>query len=142
MLRTASEVIAQGDTKAVVDFAIEANRTVTATSRELNEAKAHLREEAKAQGDGSWSVDIEGNLGTATVVFDKDAPKTKRGQDLKDIEPNLSDETFARLFTKEVVVKPVKDFVEKLDDLSAAEREVVARFIDVKPTTPKVYLPK
>jgi len=143
MLRTASEVIASGDTKAVVDFAIEANRTATATSRELNQAKGHLREEAKVQGDGSsWSVDIEGNLGTATVVFDKDAPKTKRGQDLKDIEPNLSDETFARLFTKEVVVKPVKDFVDKLDDLSAAEREVVSRFVEVKPTTPKVYLPK
>jgi hypothetical protein len=146
MLKTASEVIAQGDTKAVVDFAIEANREVTATSRELNKAKAHLREDARKGSDRDelegTSVDIGGNLGTATVVFDSDTPKTRKGQDLKGIEPNLSEETFARLFTKEVVVKPVKDFLDHLGELSSAERAVVTRFIEIKPTTPKVYLPK
>lgn len=155
MLKTANEVIAHGDVRAVVDFAVEVNREIAANTKELNTAKAHLRADARKsvcsfmgvalrdkapQPDGS--VDIEGNLGTATVVFDKDTPKIRKGQTLKDIEPNLPEETFASLFTREVVVRPVKDFVDRLGDLSAAEREVIDRFLEVKPTTPKVYLPK
>jgi len=125
---------------------------VTAGSRELNKVKAHLREDARetsglvlgdtVQNLEGTSIDIEGNLGTATVVFDKDAPKSRKGQALKDIEPNLSAETFAQLFTKEVVVKPVKDFVDRLAELTPAERAVIDRFLEVAPTTPKVYLPK
>lgn len=144
MLKTASEIIAQGEIKAVVDFAIEVNRELTAGNRELSQAKGHLREEAKGhlREEEITSVDIEGNLGTATVVFDGEVPKIRRGQDLKGIEPNLSEETFAKLFTKEIVVKPVKDFVSLLQDLSSAERAVIARFVEVSPSTPKVYLPK
>jgi hypothetical protein len=142
MLKTASEVIALGDVRGVVDFAIEANREATAIGRELNTAKAHLRDEARVIMGRQRTVDLEGNLGTASVVFDGDTPRTRKGQVLKDIEPNLSDETFSRLFTKEVVVKPVKDFLGQLRSITAAERAVIDRFIEVRPQTPKVYLPK
>lgn len=142
MLKTASEIIAQGDIRTVVDFAIEVNREVTAGSRELDYVKVHLREEARKSVESGKVVDIEGNLGTATIVFDNDTPKTRKGQDLKGIEPNLSEETFARLFTKEVVVKPVKDFIDMIEGLSAAEKAIVDRFVEIRPATPKVYLPK
>lgn len=141
MLRTASEVIASGDDGAVVDFAIEVGRQAAAALEELGVAKSYLRKVA-AKSQGSWRVEIPGNIGVATVVFDRDVPKPRKGKDLRDIEPNLSEETFARLFTKSVTVKPVEGFISRLDGLSPSEKAIVDRFIEVRPQTPKVYLPK
>ena len=67
MQKTAKEVIASGDTTLVVDFAIEANRQLTRTTKELNEAKHHLREVGR--NAGSPSVELEGSLGVADGVL-------------------------------------------------------------------------
>lgn len=61
---------------------------------------------------------------------------------LADIEENLSAESFARLFVTRVVVEPASDFLEKLPDVAPPERAVLDNFLDVVPSTPKVYLPK
>lgn len=144
MEKTAKEVIAAGDVRAAVDFAIELHRRITALSRELDEAKRYLREIAKEEvGDsGLRTTEIIGHLGTASVVFEKDTVKTKRDMVLADIEENLSDETFARLFVTRVVVDPTPDFLDKLASLSPVERAVLDNFLDILPSTPKVYLPK
>lgn len=144
MLKRASEVIASGDEAAVVDYAIEVNRRILAASGELEEAKGHLREVAlgRVEDQETGSVEIEGNLGAATINFTPHTVRLLKGVDLRDIEVNLSDETFARLFTKEIVVQPVRDFREHLGTLTAAERAVVERFVEIKPSTPKVNLPR
>lgn len=144
MLKKASEVIASGDEAAIVDYAIEVNRRVSAASGELEEAKSHLRELAlgRVEDQESGSVEIEGNLGAATIVFTPHAVRPLKGADLRDAEVNLSAETFARLFTKEIVIQPVRDFQDRLGALTAAERAVVERFIEIRPSTPKVNLPR
>lgn len=124
----------------MVDFAIEASRRVTRTTRELNEAKHHLREVGR--NAGLQSVELEGNLGVASVVYERDQAKPIKGTDLKDIEENLSAETFAQLFVRKTVIQPARDFVARIGGLTPAELAVVNQFIEVKPTTPKVYLPK
>jgi len=143
MEKTAREVIATGDVQAVVDFSIELHRRIDTQNKELDEAKRHLREVARAELEpGARTVEIVGNLGTASVVFERDAVKTKKGMNLADIEENLQPETFARLFVTRVVVDPVPDLLEKIEDVSPVERAVLDNFIDVTPSTPKVYLPK
>jgi hypothetical protein len=82
MLKTAQEVIASGDERAVVDYAIEVNRSISRSQVELNEAKAFLRRLASArrqeQGD---SVEIDGNFGAATVEFQtRPEVKLKKGK--------------------------------------------------------------
>jgi len=144
MLKKASEVIASGDEPSIVDYAIEVNRRVSAAQGELDKAKSHLREVAlgRVEDHVSGSVDIEGNLGAATIVFTPDTVKTRKGADLNDIEANLSAETFTRLFTKEIVIRPVSNLQDRLDTLTTSERTIIERFVEVRPSTPKVNLPR
>ena len=65
-----------------------------------------------------------------------------KGRDLKDLEVNLSAETFARLFTKTIAIQPASGFKEILARVSPAERAIVERFVEVKPSTPKVNIPR
>jgi len=142
MLKRAREVIASGDVRQVVDYAIEANRQASQASAELNEAKAFLRTSALGQADGFDIVELEGNLGVATVSFSRAEAKPRKGWDLKDIEVNLRPEVFSALFAKEIVVRPVDDFEDRLADLQPAERTIIDRFIEIRPSTPKVHLTK
>lgn len=144
MEKLAKQIIAAQDVPAAVDFAIELNRRITASSKELDEIKRYLRDIAREDvGDtGQRTTEIIGNLGVASVVFERDTVRTKRDMVLANIEENLSEETFSRLFVTRVVVEPASDFLEKLQALSPAERAVVDNFLDVAPSTPKVYLPK
>ena len=144
MEKTAKEVIAAGDVRAAVDFAIELHRRIAAQGKELDEAKRYLREIAKEEvgASGVRSTEIIGNLGVASVVFERDSIKARREMNLADIEENLSEETFARLFVTRVVVEPTQDLLDKLQGLSPAERAVLENFLEIQPSTPKVYLPK
>lgn len=144
MEKTAQEVIASGDLRAVIDFAVELHRRISAQSKELDAAKHHLREAARTEAASSRerAIELLGNLGTASVVFERDSVKLKKDMNLADIEENLSPETFAHLFVTKVVVEPAPDFLDKITDLSPVERAVLANFLDVVPSTPKVYLPK
>jgi hypothetical protein len=144
MEKLAKEVIEAGDVPAAVDYAIELYRRITALSKDLNEVKAYLREVAKSDlGDsGARTASVVGNLGTASVVFERDTVRAKREMNLADIEENLSDETFARLFVTRVLVEPTSDILDKLAELTPAERAVIENFLEVVPSTPKVYLPK
>lgn len=142
MLKRAREVIASGDERAIVDYAIEANRTISRASGELEEVKAYLRKVALGRAEGLPSVELEGNLGVATVAFPRSEAKTRRGRDLKDIEVNLAPEVFAKMFSKEIRVLPVEDFQDRLVHLTPAEQTIVEQFIEIKPATPKVHLTK
>lgn len=143
MEKTASEVIASGDVRAVVDFAIELHRRIASQGKELDELKRHLREIARDEvEEGARSSEIAGHLGVASVVFERDCVKPRKDLNLADIEENLTQETFARLFVTKVVVETSPDFLEKVSDLSPAERAVIDNFLEITPSTPKVYLPK
>ncbi len=144
MLKTAQEVIASGDERAVVDYAVEVNRSISSSQVELDEAKAFLRRLAEGrreeQGD---SVEIDGNLGAATIKFQtRPEVKLKKGRDLRDIEATLPEETFRRLFVKTVQIRAVEDLPELIVTLSAGDRETVDRFLEITPKTPKVFLTK
>lgn len=140
MLKRAREVIASGDEKAIVDYAIEANRTVKKASAELDEAKGYLRKVALGRSGQAQVVELEGNLGVATVSLSGSEAKFRKGKDHKDIEVNLSADVFQRLFEKKVVILPVENFEEELEKLSPAEKAIVDRFVEVLPSTPKVHL--
>lgn len=142
MLKKASEVIAQGDAKAAVDYAIEVNREVNHAKAELDQIKVHLRAVAKDLKDEGGEVTLEGMLGDAFIVFPPEEARGRKGQNLSDIEANLSAETFAKLFTKSITVKPARDFLEKVGSLDPAERSVVDRFVGVFHPTAKVNLPR
>lgn len=142
MQKRASDVIASGDERAVVDFAIGVNRKVHSASMELEAAKVHLRQLGRrALGEEAKSAILSGNLGEASVAFPPDKVQVRPGMSLKDAEVNLDPEVFSRLFVKEVVVRPSQDFQSELAGLSAADRARVRQFIEVIPTTPKVFLP-
>ena len=142
MLKRAREVIASGDERAIVDFAIEANRTISRATSELEEAKTFLRRAAQGRAGGRAVVEIEGNLGVATVSFSRSEPKTKKGRDLKDVEVNLTAEVFAGLFSKTVLVQPAEGFEARLVQLAPADRAIIEQFVEIKPSTPKVHLTK
>lgn len=143
MLKSASEVIAQGDERAVVDFAIESNRELATINGELDKAKSHLRKLALGRVENEVDrVEIDGALGVATIVFGPSSVKGRKGKDLRDLEANLSEETFRRLFVKRVMVSPVENFASLVASVPTSEREVIERFVQVSPSTPKVYLPR
>lgn len=143
MLQTAQEVIASGDERAVVDYAVEVNREIARSQVELDEAKVFLRKLAEERRGSGDSVEIDGNLGAATVEFQtRPDVKLRKGRDLRDIEVNLSEEGFRRLFVKTIQVRPLEDLPELLEGLSQADRETVDRFLEITPKTPKVYLTK
>jgi hypothetical protein len=143
MLKKASEVIASGDLKQVVDFAIETYRTIDGSCEELEVCKGFLREEArKVSGPKSSCVLLEGNLGAAQVVFPKPLPRVRRGVDLLASEEGLPPGVFRTLFTKRVVIEFVEDFEEKFATLSSSERAVIDNLVEVVPSTPRVSLPK
>lgn len=143
MEKTAEEVITSGDLRAVVDFAVELHRRISAQNKELDVAKQHLREAARSEvAPRERTVELLGNLGTASVVFERDSIKFRKDMNLADIEENLSPETFAKLFVTKVLVEPSPDFLEKVDDLTEVEKAVLGNFLDIVPSTPKVYLPK
>lgn len=144
MLKRAHEVIASGNERAIVDFAIEANRVISKTSAELELVKAHLRQSAadRASEEVEGTVEIEGNLGVATVSFARPEIRARRGVDPKDVEVNLPSEVFRRLFLKEIVVRPSADIVQLLNQISPADRAVLDQFFEVRASTPKVYLTK
>ena len=144
MNQTAKEVIASGDVKVVVDYAIALVMKITALNKDLDELKKYLREEARKRtaSSGARIAEIEGHLGQASVVFEKAQVRSKKGMKLADIEENLSAETFAKLFVTTVQVEPATDFLDKLSEVTTVERSVIDNFLEVVPTTPKVYLPK
>lgn len=145
MLRKASDVIAQGDLGSVVDYVIDLNRRASWLNQQLDQAKAHLRLEARKLRGGAFSHDIEGSLGTVTVTFPGLALKVKKGVDLQELEVNLSEDDFAALFKKTIEIVAAldaEDFEEALGKLKPATRTMIARYISSEEQTPKVYVPR
>lgn len=145
MLKRAKDVIAEGDLGKVVDFAIDLNRQGFETGKELDEAKAYLRDKAKAKDRGAAEIELEGLSGTVSVVFPGLTFKFKKGADLKDLEVNLKPESFAKLFRKTIEIVPAIDaetFEEVLSGLSEVERSLVKHFVETTPATGKVYVPR
>lgn len=142
MLKTAQEVIASGDDRAIVDYAIEVSRLINRHTAELETAKAHLRGLAQKTREGKPLVELEGNLGVAEVRFPlRSDVKARKGRDLRDLEVNL-EKSFSRLFLRVVQIQPVEDFADEAQLLSPEERAVLDRFVEVTPATPKVFLTK
>lgn len=144
MLQTAQEVIASGDERAVVDYAVEVNREISRAQVELDEAKVFLRKlAAERRGADDDAVEIDGNLGVATVAFPaRPDVKLRKGRDLRDIEVNLSEEGFRRLFVRTIQVRALEELPDLLEGLSKADRDAVDLFLEITPKTPKVNLTK
>lgn len=145
MLKSANEVIATGDTKAIVDFAIETNRQIHTETEDLKQAKEFLRKVAEtdfAVNVTEKSVELPGNIGTATVTFPKPSWRPRKGVDLLACCENLPDEVFSKLFVFKTIVEFAPDFEDKLEALSAADRAVIDNLVEAAPTTPRVNLPR
>jgi len=144
MLKSAKDVVASGETASVVDFAIEADRTIKQLTKELEVVKAALRAKgiAEAALTGENSVEIEGNLGKAQIVMVRPAPKAKKGVDLLASEAGLPSEVFASLFVKKTVVDFADDFETKLAALPSAQKAVISNLVEIVASTPRVNLPK
>lgn len=138
-------MIAEGDLRAVVDYAIDLNREKVWLDKELEETKVYLRAEARKRAGGSFAVDLEGNLGTATVTFPGVSMKVKKGKDLQDVEVNVEEHVFAQFFTRTIVVVPAMPADDFLDEMAALPRTVqikIRTFLDFEDQTPRVNLPK
>lgn len=145
MLKRAKDVIAEGDLGELVDFTIDQNRKKVDIEKEIDDAKAHLRDVAKARKQGSPEVELDGLSGTISVVFPGLALKVKKGADLKDLEANLKPEVFAKLFRKTIEVIPAleaDDFVDVLETLTEIERTTIRHFVEAVDQTGKVYVPR
>lgn len=138
-------MIAEGDLKAVVDYAIDLNREKAWLDKELEETKVFLRAEARKRASGSFAVDLEGNLGTATVTFPGVTMKVRKGKDLQDIEVNVEPVVFAEFFNRTVVVvpsMPADDFLDAMAKLPSTAQLKIKTFLDFEDQTPRVNLPK
>jgi hypothetical protein len=142
MLKSAKEVVATGNLTEVVDFAIEVNREITSATKELEVAKAALRDEGskKAALGGETNISLDGTLGSAQVVFPKEAPKVKKGRAIAELLAALPAEVFGSLFAVEYKIDP--EFASKLAGLTAAQRAAVANIVELTTATPRVNLPK
>ena len=145
MIKSAKEIVAAGNSQAVVDMAIETNRQVTALTKELDALKAFIREKgvAAAALSGENNALVEGLLGSAQVTMVKAAPKARKGTDLAEVaEGILPPEVFSALFIKKTVVEFGPDFEEKLSALSLSQRAMVLYLVEIVASTPRVNLPK
>lgn len=144
MEKTAKEVVASGSVRSMVDYAIEVNRQIVASTKELEEMKVALREKGQEVSNllGKNQVEIEGNLGVAQITFVKSQVKPKKGVDLLAAEGNLPPEVFNLLFVKKTVVEVASDFEGKQGALTPAQRMVLANLVEIVPSTPRVNLPK
>ncbi len=140
MLRTAKEIVASGDTKRVVDFAVETDRAIKSASKELEVAKEFLRETATEIVAHTFeeNATINGNIGSATVVFPKPKVEPQKGVNLLAIEGSMSPELFNMFFRKETVVVIATDFIEKYDQLAPAQQVVLSAIIKIESQTPRV----
>jgi len=140
MLKTAKEVIATGNVSEMVDFAVECDREIKATTKELEVAKVALRDEGskKAALSGESNVTIQGSIGSAQVVFPKESPAVKKGRSIAELLSALSPEDFAALFVTEY--KPSAEFAEKLASMTPAQRAAVGNIVELKTATARVNL--
>jgi hypothetical protein len=145
MLKSAKDVLASGDVGDIVDFAIEANRTVMSATKELGSVKAHLRglaESQKLEAPGTTSVKFEGHLGVAQVVLGKPGFRARKGMKLGDLERVLPVDLYESLFVEEVLVTLSEDYAENFSQLDPAQRLVVENYVEFAPPTPRVNLPE
>jgi hypothetical protein len=146
MLKSAADVLASEDVGTIVDFAIEANRTVVSTTRELASVKSHLRalaEERKREEPALTSVKFEGHLGVAQIVMPtKPVLRARKGMRLADLKRVLPAEVYESLFVERVVVDVADTYEEGFSNLSPRQRLVVEKFVESVPQTSRVNLPE
>jgi hypothetical protein len=145
MLKSAKDVLASGDVGDIVDFAIEANRTVTSATKELASVKAHLRglaEEARRASPETSSIKYEGHLGVAQIVLGKPSYRVRKGMDLTDLRKVLPADVYDQLFVEQVVAQLSIYYAENASFLDPAQRTVVENYVEFAPPTPRVNLPE
>jgi hypothetical protein len=145
MLKTAQEVVASGDARAIVDFGIELDRTIKAEALELEEIKRVLRQMGEtelADRRTEKTVQLKGHLGVATVTFPADSPKLKPGVDLAASEAGIPEDVFRQLFRKKTTIDFEVGFFDKLARLEPEDREMILDLIEVQRSTARVVWPK
>ena len=142
MIKTAKEVVATGDEKLLVDFAIESHRLITSTTKEFEAAKSYLRERAEdiVAHTNEPNATITGNIGTASIAFLKPEPRAKKEVDLLASEATMSPELWNLFFRKVTTVEVVGDAEAKMAALAPAQRNLIASLIEICPRTPRVTL--
>lgn len=146
MLKSAMDVLATGDLFSIVDFAIETNRILSTTSKDLGVVKAHLRRLAETRRKSEpalRSVQFEGHLGIAHVVMPtKLIFRARRGMNLSDLKQVLPEEMYTSLFKEKLVVEVSDDYGVNFADLSPGQRLVVEKFVEGVAQTSRVNLPE
>jgi len=148
----AASVLAGNNVSEVVDFAIESSRSAKHFAAEVDQTKPFFREiaSAKAALSGEKMVILEGILGAVQVVFPglvvqaKVIGKDKKA-DLLQLEGQLSAELFHALFRKRTVIEfadAAEDYQAKLAKLTPAQQGLLANFVEVVESTPRVNIAK
>lgn len=146
MLKSAKDILASGDIRAIVDYAIEANRVLKAATEDLASMKEYLRgqaQEARKTDDSVTSVRFEGQLGVAHVVIpSKSFVKVKKGMNPADLKKVVGADVYEHLFVEKTVIEPRAEYETAFADLSPRERLVVENYVGVFPALPRVNIPE
>jgi hypothetical protein len=127
--------------RAIVDYAIEVNRSVQTSSKDLASVKAYLRDQAQKMKRSN--VRFEGRLGVAQVVVpNKPFVRVRKGMHPLDLKKVLPPATFRGLFVERTFAEPTENYEVRFADLSPSQRLVVESYVEVTPALPRVNLPE
>ena len=146
MLRSAKDILASGDVGAVVDLAIEVNRTAQTSTKDLSSVKDWLRVRAKDRKKKDpelTHVSFEGQLGVIQVVIpSKPFVRVKKGMDPRGLKKVLTSEEYESLFVEKTVIEPSSEYQKKLASLDPRKRFVVEGYVGVTPAVSRVNIPE
>lgn len=146
MLRSAKDILASGDIGAVVDLAIEVNRTAQVSTKDLSSVKEWLRGLAKDKKRLSpevTHVSFEGQLGVVQVVIpSKPFVRVRKGMNPADLKKVLTQEEYESLFVEKTVIEPTSEYRKKLATLDQRKQLMVKNYVGVTPAVSRVNIPE
>jgi hypothetical protein len=140
MLKTAREIVALGDERLVVDYAVEADRQIKATKAEFETAKDFLRLRAAdiVAHTNEPTAQLKGSSGSVVVSFQKPQAAVRKGVDPLAFEQTMDPSLWSTFFRKRVVVEVADDAEAKLATLTPAQRAAMLNLIEIRTDVPRV----
>lgn len=144
---TLTAQVDRADVSRKVERAVELNRKIKESVKELDLLKAELRDIAKTgmfPKTETGAVEIralESEL-CVTVTYPKDTPAIIKGVDVEPVVLQLTTGQFDLLFRHVTVMQPVEKFEQSFQVLPKKVQNLVKRIVKWVPNTPQVNLSK
>jgi hypothetical protein len=132
------------EARQVAEKGVELYRRQKELKKELNEIKNDLRTFAEDTAEaGEKRVEIQTSEGEVLISFVDDSMSVSKmdKDDAEAFEMDLGP-LVKVMFNKSVKYKTKDDFEEKLESLSAAQKDKIMEYITVKSKTPRVQFPR